>query len=375
MLKVKRNKKIIIVLGLESKTSLGVIRSLIKKKYSVIGIDQNYGTKYAKYSKYLYKYFLIEKFDYDSILKIIQKISIPYKTYIIPTEDRHLRLFDKYSKYLDELNIIYPSSDFKFSELGNKEFIYKIAKKIGFNVPIQYDISGITINNINDLSFPLIYKPKQSVNYSKADFEIFYFQEDLLNFLQSNKINKDFLLEEYIEGDSNNMYEVFGIRNRYINISPCIIKKIRQFPLNIGSSSFIKTKFNNHLKELSEKLLDKLNYNGLTDIEFKYCQKRKVYYFIELNARPGAPIIVSKKAGVNLVQLWIDNDSKDNLKDLCCKDEVYWLNDSADYKNIKNDNITKYKFLKDVLISNCYAYFNFYDLKPFFKLLLHKYLK
>lgn len=357
--------KKIIVLGLQGSTSLGVIRSL-EKKYFTIGIDlkNNKKKELAYYSKYLNQFFMIED-NFDVLYEfLITKFKDDSEVIIIPTEDRYLDFFNLFNEKLSLKGFKFPNSkSYTYSELVNKENILNIVKEIGVEIPKKIEWNK---DEIMHEYFPLILKPIKSTGYSKDDFVIFNSNTDLEKY---GKIPHDFYLEEFIEGDTTNMFEVFAYSDSTKISVPCVINKIRQFPPIIGSSSYIKTVSNDTLSNITRLILKELRFNGIVDVEFKYCKKRAKYFFIEVNLRPGAPVILSKISGVNIIENWLENEYDYDLK---CKPNYTWNNDMCDYKNMSTSRRFMISVLADIFRSDSYAVFYFRDPKPFMVFLKEK---
>src|SRR5699024_7222927 len=124
-------------------------------------------------------------------------------------------------------------------------------------------------------SYPAIIKPLLSKEGQKSDIVIVSNEDSLkisLNEFQ-NKGYSRVIVEEYIAGDDEYMVEVMG----YCSGSgkPFIggvIKKIREFPIQNGSTSFAEIIYENHRLDFFaiDKFLKNYSYSGLFDMEFKY---------------------------------------------------------------------------------------------------------
>jgi predicted ATP-grasp superfamily ATP-dependent carboligase len=78
-----------------------------------------------------------------------------------------------------------------------------------------------------------------------------------------------------------------------------------------------KTELCRVLRQLVLRFLDALDYTGAFDLDFKYCQKRNCFFFIELNSRAGRYQTIAARAGFDLPWLaW---------QDLSCGAEVQAL--------------------------------------------------
>ena len=227
-----------IVLGLEDRTSLGIIRSLGKEKISIYGINLDGNRKFTYYSKYLIdKYELKHSNSDEELLKLLKNEKKFKNGYLFPTSDRTTKFLLDYQEQLLDSNLYNIYSKYTSKQLLDKEFQKEIAPIVGFNVPKTYSLSNLKF--IEHIKFPLVLKPKNSLQYDKSSFRIINNLEELKKCL--SHVNFElFFVEEFIPGESEAMIEILALRdhNRITHI-PCIIQKERQYPPNIGSSSFI----------------------------------------------------------------------------------------------------------------------------------------
>lgn len=229
--------------------------------------------------------------------------------------------------------------------------------------------------DIEQKNFPLIIKPNNVTGYGKNYYQVVRDKNEFHAFLAKIKKIEDFICEEFVPGDANDMFEIIAFRdNKGRSYAPCVIKKIRQYPPIKGSSSFIKTVNNRNLSTMATKYLDLINYVGIADIEVKYNQGNGHYYFIEINYRPGAPVYLSKSSGVNVPFEYYKSMLGYKIEERYCQENITWMLDSSDWKNI-GKSITIYGFLKDVIKTNSFAFFNLKDLKPFFYTGVYKFLR
>ena len=62
-------------------------------------------------------------------------------------------------------------------------------------------------------------------------------------------------------------------------------KRLREFPVNGGSSTCAISIFDNDLLKEGTRILDDLNWNGVAMVEFKKCSKTNKFYLIEINPK------------------------------------------------------------------------------------------
>ena len=349
----------IIIFASDSATSLGLVRCLKNHKIVLLHCKK-FST--SKYSKYVWKKILYENLD-AKLLEFLIKDKSLHNSYIFPSEDENSDFILSNQSELDKFYII-PKSNYG-NKILSKSFQKKIALKSKLNIPKEFDINSIKSEN-----FPLILKPLDSLNYGKEHFKIYNNIEDFIKDKNNLNNNINYFAEEYIPGTARSMYEIIGYSDiEKDNFGFFGIRKIRQSPPKIGSSSFIESfDFTNDIKEKLKSFFKIIGYNGLFDTEFKFCSLRKKFYFIECNFRAGAPISFTNSNNFSLVNSYIQGYPFD----IKLKRKLHWINDQVDYTNFKSElnfNI----FLKDFYKSDAYAFFDKRDILPFLVMILKKF--
>lgn len=158
----------------------------------------------------------------------------------------------------------------------DKKSTLAIIRKIGIPVPKMYD----SIDHIE--GYPAFYK--QAFESGVGIRGIIYSQDDL----KTIPLHEKLIFQEYI-----NTPETYGVgfiaRDGQI-ITHFIHKEIISYP-KPGGSGVLLTKYqDDRLLLYSRKIINHLHYSGWGLIEFKYCNKRKDFVFMEVNAKFWASI-------------------------------------------------------------------------------------
>ena len=346
MIQEKDNKAI--VLGLSGVTSLGIIRTLGESGVTLYGINRT-GTKGSGYySKYLMKrYYRDEGYSDCELLQFLLENNEFQGSYLFASNDLMVRFLADNGPQLRERGIFGMNSSLTGDELLNKKFIKEFARQAGFNIPGTYSYNK---NSVNIDEFPVIIKPVNNVRYNKKDSKVIRSYKEFAETFE-NQCDNDFYIEEYIDGDTESLYEIYGYRTENGEIAiPCMCQKLRQYPHQNGTGSYVRTTYIAELVEPVKRFVEKIDLAGLFNIEVKFCRTRKKFYFIESNFRAGAQIYLVSKSGVNIPYNFV-NDIYDPL--LKCRDDVYWL-DLIDLKNL-NKTVSLSRFVGDCMGADCYA--------------------
>ena len=297
-----------IIIGDNHYNALGVIRSLgyhnIDIKLIVFENEENF----VQYSRFVKKYQIIKQ-DAELLKETIYNFLNPDKTNILfPLCDFAAIVCDEFSKDENYKNCVIPNANGNCKVYQNKETINKIAETCNITVP-KSDILNFDKNSKFEWeTFPAIIKPLLSIEGHKSDIAIVNEANEFKTVIQGfkDKGYAEVQIQEYINGTDECMLEVIGYvgKNGQVNFSK-IIKKIREYPIKNGSTSFAEfvDSWNGIDKNSIVQLLAKTNYYGIFDIEFKYAKGKT--YFIEINFRNGAPSHALTKQGYNIPYSWL----------------------------------------------------------------------
>lgn len=98
----------------------------------------------------------------------------------------------------------------------------------------------------------------------------------------------DFIVQEVIDGPEDDIYVVAAYFDRTSTPHGVFVgQKIRQYPVGFGTTTLIRSTSVDELKEMSVNFLQKVGYQGLVDIEYKYDRRTNSFYVIEINPRLG----------------------------------------------------------------------------------------
>ena len=190
---------------------------------------------------------------------------------------------------LNYLKIPYTHSGVMTSSLCmNKIMSKRIFKSLGIFYP--KNIKLMELQNTKKAKYPIIIKPICGGS-SNGLYKINN-NEQLKNFLKKNKHNiQHFMIEEFIKGREltvgilNNKVcgimeitfenEIYDFENKYINIAKHILSPNLPKPIS------------KKLKEVSMKIHKKLNCNCISRLDFRYEEKTKNLFLLEVNTQPG----------------------------------------------------------------------------------------
>lgn len=357
---------IAVVIAIDHYNALGVIRSLGESGIPVALVLTSLEKTYVEKSRYVSEVYRIKQNE-EQLKDVLLRISAKHNScYIITTTDFSALALDNIISQLPK-NVIGPSMNGKMKEYQNKAYAKKMASQEKIRIPkgIIYRFEDETIEWS---FFPAIIKPLASVNGLKSDIRRADNMTQLIEILDQfhAKGYTEVLVEQFIQGENAHMVEVMGFSDGCTVSFGKIVKKIREYPINNGSTAFAE--FVSKLEDLDlhklEKFILNSEYKGIFDIEFKLADNK--CYFIECNFRNGAPSYALTQIGFNCPSLWIGQMGKMRIN---CKSKRnkrrFFMCEQTDFINVLKRNVGIIKWIGEYFRSNK-VFICWNDIKPNF---------
>ena len=385
---INKHQTIAIVIGSDNSGTLGVIRSLGEVGVPMYAIIISDNTSFVKHSRYIEKSWVVNEEEENIVNILISEIKPnAEKSVIIPTSDFAAKTIDKNIDVLKNA-FLFPNINMKsceISRLMNKSYMIAEAKKAGLSTPASkiIELRNIDIEiQLQDICFPCIVKPTDSVSGSKDYIKKCTNKEVLLDYLFSLKeesMLQAVVIQEYVTGNNNFMIDLMGLSSTRGDIYlPGFFKKIRQYA-NIKQSSLedgncslallTPETFNQDML-IVKKFIQALGFKGLFDIEFKVVDGKPI--FIEINFRIGGTNYMYTKAGVNLPYLWYLDACGEEVSHMLnpIEKETIGIMEQRDIRNVFSRNISIFTYIRDVFKADSREIFNSKDFIPFFAFIL-----
>ena len=297
--------KKILIYEANSSQALAVSKFIKKhSNYKIIGVIE----KPILFNKKNYDEIIIEKFenidkkDYDYILpmgaystfKSVKKFKILFYENDIYYSDKNLIVFDKLK-------------------------MLKIAQSINIPIPKTY----YSKDNID--SFPIFYK---------EDFEKGGGIRGIAYKLDEIPLSSNLIYQEYINTPST--YSVGFLAKNGEILTFTIHKEVISYPKDGGSAVIVEEYNDKRLLVYTKKILKEINYNGWGLAEYKYCDKRDDFVFMEINGKFWASIEFLLKNNPDFLKLLLNIEySPGNIK------KIFFISRFLHY-----DFFTMIKYLK-----------------------------
>lgn len=284
--------------------------SIITELYSH-GIKElvlfDYGRSIARYSNKIVSVSSLSPCLSDLKDKIIRLKDDYDYIVIFPTDDKQLEMLADI--YTDISSFCYiPINEKSLKKALDKSYQYQVCEEIGVPYPRSKNIEdSISVNDLENLTFPIIIKPITRQDLSIPVFRNLYL-EDLealsqnLSLINSHlKNGVGFLASEFVPGDDTNIYAYTCFKDKNGDIkNEWAGKKLTQYPDNYGVVCSASNEFTEEVLEQGRRLVSELDVCGVIEPEFKYDNREKSFKLMEVNLRSMMWNKVGSSSGVNL---------------------------------------------------------------------------
>lgn len=284
------------------------IRSLKEASYDVTLISSK--NDFARYAGGVSKFVQLPN-NYKEIVDfLICYLKQTHHSVIIPMSDRFAQLLCENRKKIEiETNVkcAIPSKD-AFNIASNKNKLMQFCKENNIPNPETLSLGDKTEdiqNQIQSFPFPALIKPNYSVG-ARGITKVYNVDElkQKLPEIESNYGKCH--LQEFIDNNGP-YYNVMIYRNNKGEIvNSVVIKIIRYYPLEAGSSCMCISIIDDLLVDICSKTLHKMNYTGFADFDVLQT-KNGEYKIIEINPRVPASLRAAAVSGINFPNIIVED--------------------------------------------------------------------
>jgi len=346
------NKKILpIVLG-GGVNGYSAIRS-IYETFNIKSKIIEYRKYFSYYSKFSDYYFVSDPKsnpnEFVEKLIDISKNHYESKKIIFPTTDAFLIPLLKNMNRLEK-HYIFPFSKWSVvKKLIFKDKLYQLCKNLNIKYPRTQKISRIDDLDLNIISFPVLVKPSNVVDFEtcfsgEKKNKIFDKKERLIKYLKKRFTTKDFksgfIVQNYIKGGTENLYTITTYTDKNFDIKGASIgHKLNQYPPDAGTIRSGYVNWKEGLFEDTQKLFKETGFYGIANTEYKLDQETGEFYMMEVNPRSGVWNYSCYATGVDLFGMSIKEHALDKEIDFKKSNEnIVWTIENKDrlLKQIKD---------------------------------------
>jgi D-aspartate ligase len=353
-------------------------RSLGEKGIPVWICDTNRSV--ATYSKYCNGYSICP--DYNSYNLVSHLIELNAKNHLngwllLPSNDHAVRTISQNQKELGAIYKTFTSPIELIERIQDKHNLLSFANQIKIPIPQVFDFENNNDEFINKLKFPLIIRGKDGLDFyqlfKQKIFKINNKQEFLhvTEKIYCKSLDKKILIQELIPYNPKNTTISFcAFCSNGEVLTFWIGRKLGEHPIPFGTATSSKSIYNDKVEKLGFKLIEKLCYTGICEIEFLWNSQSKEYQLIEMNARTWLWVSLAKRCGVDFAYLTYQFVNKQTIHfPSSYKKNIYWYNPITHFAMIVFLLLKcKINFLRAFYIpffaKKENALFNWKDMKP-----------
>jgi len=299
-------------------TGLGIARSLGERGVKVIGLTAHHGI-YGNFTRYAKTVFCPDsRNEPEALLAFLLKLGprLGPHAVIFPTRDDDLVFLDRFRDDLTRyFHLVVPESSV-LSACLNKWETYSWAQQAGVATPKCWLIEGDSDMQriMTGLSYPCVLKPvaahywRQGSNWELVGGRkaiCVSSQEELLTeYAAIARADHRALLQEMVPGGDECLVIAACYLDRESNwVAGFNTQKLVQVPEMFGTGCVVQTVNRPELFDPTIRLLQKMHFSGLAEVEYKWDAATGDYKLIEINPRPWDQHRLGNSCGIDLVYL------------------------------------------------------------------------
>ncbi len=378
----KSNPAIILAYG-NHVTGLGMLRGLGREGVKTYLIDKE-KFNLGKYSKYCDEFVKVkeeiianeEKFI--EFLRSFKEENDLERPVLFPTNDYYVYLLSK-NKAVLEKDFYVGVPDWEITKkCYNKVLTYQFAEEIGLSIPKSFFMrDGISLEEIDrEIDYPFIIKPGVMIEFlrktGKKAFKVNDFEELERKYEEASSAvdPKDLIIQEIIPGGPERLISYGSLFWNGKEIAGLVKKSIRQLPMDFGVSTCLKNIEYEEMKEKSKDILRYLDYEGMSEVEFKKDPRDEKLKFFEINPRPWKWHGLLLSNGRNLPYLYYRSLIGENFdQNFRNSDEIKWIDTYPDLlisaKEILRRNMSVRNYVSSIKGEKTFSVYNSNDVFPF----------
>jgi predicted ATP-grasp superfamily ATP-dependent carboligase len=246
--------------------------------------------------------------DERAFLAFLERIGrrLPQRCVLFPTHDQYIWPISRHADWLGQWYIIPFSRWETMRRLYDKREQLETAQRIGVDIPktVFVDSDDDLERGAEEIGFPAIFKPVESLAF-KERFRRHVLEigshEELLRVYDTVRDCGTLMLQDIIPGGDEELYTLGSYLDAHSRpLAQFTGHKLRQHPPRFGHVSMAVSVWVPQLADAGLRLLQALNYHGVSQVEFKRDPRDGRYRLMEINARHWMWHSLAGACGVNL---------------------------------------------------------------------------
>jgi len=318
---------------------LGIARNLASLGIPVYIVDPDFCI--ARYSKFVRKYFRCPAIngngEFHRFLIQLAEVEKLRDWVLFPTLDMAVHVISRGRKELGEHYRI-PTPEWEITKyLYDKRLTYEIAELTGVPVPRTLFPRDERELAAFELEYPVVLKPSIKDHFFpytlrkavRADNK----QELIRRYRQMSAIidPSEIMIQEFIRGCPDNLFSFCCLFSEGRVKAKLVAKRPRQHPMEFGTATtYAYTCEVPELEEPATRVLKRVGYYGLCEVEFMRDQKEEKFKLLEINPRTWGWHTLGSRAGVNFSYLLYLDMNGASVAPHCSENGVKWIRELTD---------------------------------------------
>lgn len=328
----------------------------------------------------------IDGLDDAQLISLLSRLGaeLPTRGVLLPTGDAHVLLLSRHEETLTRWFRFALAERDTLETLADKRRQYEFAARCG--VPIPRTLVPESVDDLSqvpeEIGFPCVIKPafshqwQQQTNQEPGGLTkaaLVETRADLSReYVRMTAGNQGVIVQEQIEGESDQLYAVYAYCSTEGNPSAVFIRReLRDWPVDYGNGSYSTGVFDPEVESLGREFLTRLGYRGLANIEFKRDARDGQLKLIEFNVRGASQLALAIDSGVDLpFAAYSDliGEAGGNGRQQPARDGVRWIDLGLDAlsgrEHRRRGDLRLSGWARDVLRARSFAYLAGDDFRP-----------
>ncbi|RKY90585.1 hypothetical protein DRQ15_07085 [candidate division KSB1 bacterium] len=278
----------VILCGVKEVSAFALTDALIKENVKIYAFDTDRkaaGLFHPGISDHL----IVDKLGYEAVERLIEFGHSHGQPVLFPLDDEMAQFISDHREMLAEGCIVFMPLKNILNSTLDKFLTNKKLEELGFNV-----LPTIVCNSREDAEkflfqygYPAVIKKRfgsggrqQTILHSESDVE---------TKLRPETLGEDVILQSWVPGPLTNLVTVAGIREKNGRISHLFSARrldVLQSKIYFqGVTTCVESTWNSELLEYAADMMEKLELEGVYELEFKQSEVDNLFYLLEINPR------------------------------------------------------------------------------------------
>jgi D-aspartate ligase len=294
---------------------LGVVQSLGRRGIPVCVVDDEFTI--SQFSRYTDRFFRVSSLRsearcVESLLKIGERFRL-HGWVLIPTRDESVGIFSRNRATLETVFRVSTPPWSQTEWAWDKRKSYELADAVGVPTPHTWYVgSDMDLDNL-DIPLPAVIKPAIKENFIHATrvkaWGVATRDQLVRRFNEARALVgvEEVMIQEWIPGDGRHHFSYCCFFKNGAPLATMVVRRSRQHPLDFGrASTYAETVEAPELERLSKKLLARIDFSGLAELEYKYDVRQRCFKLLDFNARCWGYHSLGARAGTDFASLAFD---------------------------------------------------------------------